>query len=484
MTRRPPAGRAAPLPRLYVSAAHRSSGKTTISLGLAAALRARGLAVQAFKKGPDYIDPMWLAAASGRDCFNLDPQLMPMAGVRDFFARRAAGADVAIVEGNHGLHDGMALDGSDSNAALAVALGAPVVLVLDARGMTRGIAPLLLGLRDFDPRVRVGGVILNRVGGARHEARLREVIEHYTAIPVLGALGESADAGMTERHLGLVPVNEDGEARERIARICAVVGAAVDLDRVLDLAASAPAMARPRATGALGTIARAARSGVDPVRIGVAMDRAFGFYYADDLEELRRAGARLLAFDTLRDRALPCVDALLIGGGFPESCAAELEANTTMRRAIAGAVRAGIPVHAECGGLMYLSRSLTVRGRRFEMVGAIEGDVHMHRRPVGKGYVELESTGDAPWAAPGAAAGRVRAHEFHYSSLEGLPADTRFAWKMVRGHGVDGAHDGIIVNNLLASYSHLRSLAGSSWAPDFVRFCAGRIAASGGEGTC
>jgi cobyrinic acid a,c-diamide synthase len=461
------------VPRLLVSAAHKSSGKTTVALGLCAALRARGLTVAPFKKGPDYIDPMWLARASARPCYNLDPYLMPGADLAARFAARSAPADVAVVEGNKGLYDGLALDGSNSNAAVAAALGLPVVLVIDGRGMTRGIAPLILGYQAFDPAVRIAGVILNRLGGARHESKLRAVIEHYTDVPVLGALHEDESIAMVERHLGLMPDNEADDADALVARIGSRIAARVDLDAVL-------AIAREAGAPAAGAGAAAALAAPPPgrhaggVRIGIAMDRAFGFYYADDLEALRAAGAVLLPFDTLRDRRPPEADALFFGGGFPETCAEALAANRTMRAAVRAAIEADLPVYAECGGLMYLARAIEVDGRRHEMVGAIAADVHMHPRPVGRGYVALEPTGAAPFAPQSVGAATIRAHEFHYSSLVGLPADTRYAYRVLRGHGIDGRNDGIVHRNLLASYSHLRGGAGSDWARRFAEFAAQR----------
>ncbi|MBW8317591.1 MAG: cobyrinate a,c-diamide synthase [Hydrogenophaga sp.] len=264
--------------RLLISAAHKSSGKTTVSLGLCAALAARGLAVQPFKKGPDFIDPMWLGRASARACHNLDPYLMTPEQIGAVFARQAAGADISIVEGNKGLYDGLALDGSNSNAALAQLLDLPVLLVIDARGMTRGIAPLILGYQAFDRRIRIGGVILNRLGGSRHEAKLRAVIEHYTDVPVLGAIAEDTDLAVAERHLGLMPSNEHADAARQISLIGERIAAQVDLDRVRALAASAPALnltPMPMAPVA---------SPAQPVRIALAQDRAVGVYFPDDLQ--------------------------------------------------------------------------------------------------------------------------------------------------------------------------------------------------------
>jgi cobyrinic acid a,c-diamide synthase len=497
--------------RLLISAAHKSSGKTTLSIGLCAALSARGLAVQPFKKGPDYIDPMWLARAAHRACYNLDPFLMGMDEIERLFRRHALGADLCLVEGNKGLYDGLALDGSNSNAALAAALGLPVVLVVDARGMTRGIAPLLLGYQAFDRDIRIAGVILNNLGGSRHEAKLRAVIEHYTDMTVVGAVHADERLAIVERHLGLMPSNEAGAADAQIARIGEAVAAQVDLERVIDIARAASAWpVRPHAAVAGGagagevvavvpprraerrgrarpaTVAPLARSRPPRLRIGVAMDRAFGFYYADDLAALRHAGAQIVPFDTLADPCLPAVDALFIGGGFPEMLAPQLEANATLRADIRAAIEDGLAVYAECGGLMYLARTLQVAGRRHAMVGALPGDVVMHARPVGRGYVELAETADMPWPAPACPERSVRAHEFHYSSLENVDAEVRFAYRVCRGYGIDGRNDGLVHRNVLASYAHLRSVGACVWAERFVAFAlqAKRQRAPGAQPLC
>ena len=462
--------------RLLVSAAHKSSGKTTLAIGLAAALRARGLVVQPYKKGPDYIDPLWLSLAAGRPCFNLDPHLQtPEALARTFDAARP-GADLALVEGNKGLHDGLALDGSNSNAALAKQLGLPVLLVLDARGMTRGIAPLILGYQAFDPAVHIGGVILNRVGGARHEAKLRAVIERYTAVPVLGAVAEDPALGLAERHLGLPACAEVGDAAGRVQALGRAVAAQVDLAAVQELAAGAGPWVAPVAPAAP---ARPALPAGARLRIGIARDRAFGFYYPDDLAALQAGGVELVFIDTVHDQRLPRLDGLFIGGGFPETAMADLEANAALRAALRQAIEAGLPTYAECGGLMYLSRSISWQGRRAGMVGVIPGDAVMQPRPVGRGYVQLQATEHLPWPPDGAADGIVRGHEFHHSSLENLPPGLRFAWRMQRGHGIDGRQDGLVLHNLVASYSHLRTAAGAGWVPRFlahVRACRQRQA--------
>ncbi|MHB8471919.1 MAG: cobyrinate a,c-diamide synthase [Gammaproteobacteria bacterium] len=475
---------------LFISAAHKSSGKTTITLGLCAALTQRGQRVQPFKKGPDYIDPLWLTQAAGRSCGNLDFYTMTTAEISAVFARRMRGADIGIIEGNKGLYDGLDLDGSNSNAALAKLLQAPVVLVIDARGMTRGIAPLILGYQHFDPAVRIAGVILNQLGGSRHESKLRAVIEHYTDVTVLGAVHRDPQLEIVERHLGLMPSNETPEAAQRIGRIAAAVASQVDLDALQAIAASAPTPAVPAALApshepaaegrtALPSPAHGRRWPEGPdegegtrIRLGIARDAAFGFYYPDDLDALRAGGAELVPIDTLRDTRLPTIDGLFIGGGFPETQMQLLSANATLRGEIRAAIEAGLPVYAECGGLMYLARSLRWGERQYPMVGVIPGDVVMHERPQGRGYIRLRETGAGLWPAEPAAPTPLEfnAHEFHYSSLENLPADTRYAYQVLRGNGVDGQHDGIVYKNLLACYGHLRDAANHHWTARFLQF--------------
>ncbi len=448
--------------RMLISAAHKSSGKTLVSIGVCAALRALGHVVQPFKKGPDYIDPMWLSQAAGRPCRNLDLYLMDNDDVVATFARHAA--EVSLVEGNKGLYDGLSLDGSNSNAAVAKLLDLPVFLVIDARGMTRGIAPLILGYQAFDKDIRIAGVILNKLGGSRHEAKLRQVIEHYTDVPVVGAIQYDEHLGIVERHLGLMPSNESIAAAAKIKQIGDAISGQVDLDRLLALSRKPPP-----APAEIAEIRPLLPVGKKP-RIGIARDRAFGFYYADDLDALEAAGATLVPFDTLADAHLPEVDALYIGGGFPEACAVELEANTTLRGEIRQAIEKGMPAYAECGGLMYLARGIACAGRTYEMVGAIPGDVVMHDKPVGRGYVHLRESEEHPWPRPAAPARQIKAHEFHYSSLENLPADSRFAYQVERGWGITGKSDGLMVNKLLASYTHLRTIGSCYWATRFVAF--------------
>lgn len=445
---------------LYLSAAHKSSGKTSVAIGLLAAYSERGMAIAPFKKGPDYIDPMWLTRAAGRACYNLDYNTQRDDEILALFARHANGAGFALIEGNKGLYDGLDPMGSDCNAALAKLLRTPVILVLDTEGVTRGLVPLVLGYQAFDRDVRIEGIILNRVASARHEDKLRASLEHYTDIPLLGAIGRHEALTVTERHLGLTTPCELGAADSKIACLKMAVTEGVDLDAVLEIAESARGPGKTRLRGAPG--ARA------DIRLGVARDAAFSFYYRDDLEALERAGAELVFFDTLGSERLPRVDGLFLGGGFPETQMGALEANAGLRGEIRKAAQSGLPIYAECGGLMYLCRTISWRSKCREMVGALPYDVVMHSRPQGRGLVQLEETGNAPWRS--SAQARFRAHEFHYAALENGPADAVYAYRILRGRGIDGSHDGLVVGNLLASFCHLRDTGQNHWASRFVAF--------------
>ena len=456
------------LPRIFISAAHKSSGKTTISVGLARALSARGTAVRMFKKGPDYIDPLWHRLASGRASYNLDFNTQEPDEIAALFANRAAGADIAIVEANKGLHDGVALDGSDSNAALAKLVRAPVVLVIDTEGITRGVAPLLLGYQAFDEDVRIAGVILNRVAGPRHEAKLRAAIEHYTDMEVLGAVRRSADLVLKERHLGLTTPGDVAARESWLSAIGEMVAEQVDLERLGEIARDAPELevqSEAQAPPAGATLGRG-------LRVAVARDAAFCFLYEDDLDRFRALGAEIVFFSPLSDACLPeNIDALFLPGGFPETHMTELEANAAMRRAVAAAIRSGLPTYAECGGLMYLSERIRWGEEAAEMCGIVPGEAVMNERPQGRGIVHLAASGAAPWTPAGGTGKAIRAHEFHYAALENCPCDTlSFAWEVKRGFGINGRYDGVVMHNLVAGFAHLRHTRQSPWVDAFLAF--------------
>ena len=426
----------------------------------------RGLAVQPFKKGPDYIDPLWLTRAAGQDCYNLDFFTMSHGEILSTFISGDTGADISLIEGNKGLYDGLAVDGADSNAALAKMLTAPVVLVIDTGGMTRGIAPLINGYLDFDAKVDIRGVVLNKVGGTRHEGKLRAALEHYTDIEVLGAIGRDEALEIPERHLGLVPANEDASADAVIARLADAVSGGIDINRLIEIADAA---ATPVTESE--SITTAGKAPPD-VHIAIAIDSAFGFYYRDDLDAFAEAGAELVPFDTLKDSQLPDVDGLFIGGGFPETHLSALAANQDLLVNIREALASGMPAYAECGGLMYLAQSIRWHDEKLDMVGAVPGDIVVENRPQGRGYVVLEETGKRAWAPAtiGDSKCLISAHEFHYARLENLPGNLDYAFRVKRGNGIDGKHDGLITGNLLAGFAHHRNTADNPWVSQFVDF--------------
>ncbi len=462
--------------RIFISAALKSSGKTTVSIGLCAALKQRGKIVQSFKKGPDYIDPYWLAQATGRDCFNLDFYTMQREEILTLMHSKTSDADINLIEGNKGLFDGLDLDGSNSNAALAILTQTPVILVLNARGMTRGIAPLILGYQAFDKQVNIKGIILNRLGGSRHEGKLRNVIEHYTDVEVVGAIHNDRRFDIDERHLGLVPGHEDPFCTQKIELLAAAVNDQVNLDAVLRIAASAPAL-----TPAKVSASPALRQKKD-IKLGLIRCAAFGFYYPDDLQALQDAGAKLIEIDPCIQTKLPAIDGLFIGGGFPETHMKELEANKSLRAEIKTAIDNGLPAYAECGGLMYLAKSIQWNDEKRQMVGCVDTDIIMEETPQGRGYVQLQETEHSLWPDPSPnphpetlldsdkSSKIINAHEFHYSRFNNIPNDVQFAFDVKRGTGINGKADGYIYNNLLANYTHQRNTWGNPWAQRFIAF--------------
>ena len=460
------------IPRIYISAAHKSSGKTTLSIGLCAALKKQGFKVQPFKKGPDYIDPLWLTRASERACYNLDFNTMTDNEISDYLTRYGQGADISIIEGNKGLYDGVALDGLDSNAAMAKLTQSPVVLVIDTRGITRGVAPLLQGYQAFDDGVNIAGVIYNLSSGGRHEQKLRAVTEEYTDIPVLGVVKSNDLLQIDERHLGLMPSNESKDVVQKIDDIASIVADSVDLEALMEIARSSPKLEAP--------VHQILKTPViNKLRVGICEDPAFGFYYESDKQAFRDLGVELVTINTLTDDKLPDdLDGLFIGGGFPETQMQALADNTSMRYHIKKAIEAGLPTYAECGGLMYLSQSLHWNGQSAPMVGIIPADAKMNAKPQGRGYVVLKETPDQLWqdnTVNEPPLKTIKAHEFHYSHLESMDIDMltkkgKFAYKVQRGVGITGEYDGWVYKNLLATYAHMRDTEGFHWVQRFVDF--------------
>lgn len=453
------------IPRLLLAAPMSGSGKTTLMAGLVAAFAAQGLRVAPFKVGPDYIDPSYHTLAAGRTCHNLDAWMLPPDLIPTLLARRTSDADLALIEGVMGLFDGYAgEDDTGSSAHIARLTGTPVLLVLDVRAQARTAAALVQGLRDFDPHTRVAGVILNRVGSAKHAQMVTAAIEHHVGLPVVGALHRSDTLHLPERHLGLVPTAEPGRWQAWLEQARTLVTEQVDLDRVLELARSAPPVPVPPS---LRTTYPAPTTAAHAPVIAVAQDAAFSFHYADNLDLLREAGAHLVPFSPLTDTALPPgTQALYLCGGFPELYAAELAGNATMREQIRQAAAAGMPIYAECGGLMYLTETLLdEEGSAFPMVGVLPGCSRMTPR-LTLGYRTIQAQG-ANWLLQSGET--LRGHEFHYSTWERdaphiPPAYTILPDQWRSEPRTDGAH----LANVLASYVHLHFLARPELAARFV----------------
>ncbi|MFZ4524774.1 MAG: cobyrinate a,c-diamide synthase [Chlorobium sp.] len=448
------------LPRLIISAPHKSAGKTTISLGIVASLAARGVSIRSFKKGPDYIDPLWHRLASGNECYNLDPWLMGKEACLESFQRNSERENhsIALVEGNHGLHDGFSLDGSDSTAGLAQMLQAPVLLVVDSRKTNRGIAAQVMGMQAMPPKVDIKGVILNQVSSLRQGDKQKQAIEHYCQVPVLGAIPYDKELVIPERHLGLTTVAETADAvqfvrgaAERVAHYC-------DMDAIHSLFYQAPFMPMQRIESCETSMAGRAR-------IGVFMDAAFCFYYPDNLIALRNNGAELLFINALQENSMPDVDALYLGGGFPESFFDVLSANRGLLKEVQERVEAGMPLYAECGGLIYLCRNATYGGKTYPLAGILPFDIGFEHHPAGHGYVDLKSTTDSPWFRRGI---RIRAHEFHYARPISPTTGCSCQFDVIRGNGITGKSDGVLYRNLFASFAHLHVAAHPGWAETFV----------------
>lgn len=445
------------VPRLVIAAPASGSGKTTVATGLMALLAARGLAVSPHKVGPDYIDAGYHTLATGRPGRNLDAYLCGTELIGPLFAHGAAGCDLAVVEGVMGLYDGAAGQGElASTAQVAKLLRAPVVLVVDASSQSRSVAALVHGFASWDPEVRIGGVILNKVGSDRHEELLREALEE-SGVPVLGVLRRAAEIETPSRHLGLVPVAERREDAVSVVRgLAERVRAGCDVEGLLRLARGAPSLeVEAWDAGDAGPAVAPER----PV-VAVAGGSAFTFSYAEHAELLRAAGADVVVFDPLRDEELPFgTRGLVIGGGFPEVYAAELGANEPLREAVAELARSGAPVAAECAGLLYLARSLDGA----PMCGVLDADARMSRR-LTLGYREAVAVGDSVLAAAGT---RLRGHEFHRTVLE-PGAGAAPAWGLVRP---ERRVEGFVQRGVHASYLHTHWAAAPGMARRFVERC-------------
>jgi cobyrinic acid a,c-diamide synthase len=433
------------------------AGKTTLSLGLIAAWKKLGRSVAPFKKGPDFIDSAWLSLAAQRPCRNLDTFLLGPRKVQQSFGRNAESGGISVIEGNRGLYDGVDARGTHSTAELARLLQAPVVVILDCAKVTRTLAAMVLGCQRMDTRVDLRGVILNRVARSRQERIIRETIEETCELPVLGAVPRMDDLPFPERHLGLTPPQEHLWVLRALERAAEVAERYLDLEQLWRIAEDAlPFRCEPGEEG------RRPRALPDRAVIGVLRDSAFQFYYPENLQALTDRGARLAEVSAVGDRQLPEIDALYIGGGFPETHAEQLAQNISFRNSLRGAVEKGLPVYAECGGLMYLGDSLVMDSRRYPMAGVLPVSFSMEKRPQGHGYTILEVDKENPFYPVGRV---LKGHEFHYSRLLLLrEGGVHFAFRVKRGTGILENQDGLCYKNVLATYSHLHALGCEEWA--------------------
>ena len=447
---------------IVVAALRGGSGKTLISIGIIAAFKEHGNRVAPFKKGPDYIDAGWLALAAGRPCYNLDTFLITKETTLKTYHYYTLNTDIAIIEGNRGLYDGIDPEGKTSTAELAKLLNIPVILCVDCTKSTRTMAAAILGCLNFDPQTMIKGVILNRVAGKRHEKNLRNSIEHYCGIPVLGAMPKLGRQYFPERHMGLVPTPEHDWAKESIKNAAKIIKKYIDLKALSDIAHQTT----PTASPAPFENKIPKNLNFRP-KIGVFRDAAFQFYYPENIESLERAGAEIIFVSPLAEKPLPEIDALYIGGGFPESHAEKLAQHVEFRNELYSRAEDGLPIYAECGGLMYLGKELVLGDSSYPMTGILPIVFGFSKKPQGHGYTIASVKKKNPFFKIGTT---LRGHEFHYSKvLKWDGDDTDLVFRMEKGTGFLNKMDGVCYKNILASYTHIHALGTPVWAETMVK---------------
>jgi cobyrinic acid a,c-diamide synthase len=466
-------------PRLTLSGLGGDTGKTAVSVGLCRVLHKKGHTVIPFKKGPDYIDMGWLSRGANHPCYNVDLFLMSKDEILSSFSLNTKNADIALIEGNRGLYDGMDLEGSVSTAEIAKLLLAPVILVVDCTKVTRTVAALVLGCQTFDSEVAIKGVILNRLAGLRHESITQKSIEKYCNLPVVGTIPKLKNIAFPGRHLGLVPPQEHPLAEEAIEKAAEVMAKYSDTEQLWQIAKRASPIEvssrfenppSPPFDPSVSPLAKGGiRRGVGGlINIGIIRDSAFQFYYPENLDALKRAGARLIEFSALTGNLPHSLDALYIGGGFPETHASALSANEKLRHVIREAAEEGLPIYAECGGLMYLSEELIWDGKTYPMVGILPAVIGVSKKPQGHGYTIIEVEARNPYFKTGQI---LKGHEFHYSYALDMTAKdgVSFVFKMKKGEGIIKGMDGFCYKNVLATYTHLHALGTKAWVNGIMK---------------
>ena len=463
-------------PRVLISALRGGAGKTIVSIGITAAWKESGKHIIPFKKGPDYIDAGWLSLAAGRPCYNLDTFLIKKPQIFQSFLSHSTKDGISVIEGNRGLYDGIDIHGSTSTAELAKLLKTPVVLCIDCTKSTRTMAAAVLGCLKFDPDVAIKGVILNRVAGSRHENVLRKNIEQYCNIPVLGAIPKLDWEKFPERHLGLVPTPEHGCAMDAVHDASQIAARYLDLEALTEISIKAGPFSAPEINqGKIPFkehIQHSRRNGISAsIRpfplIGIIKDSAFQFYYPENIEALHAAGAETMMISPFTTDTIPPVDALYIGGGFPETHAQALASNVTFRRQLKDLAEKGMPIYAECGGLMYLGEELVLDEGTFPMAGVLPVVFGFSKKPQGHGYTVVSVEHENPYYTIGS---EIRGHEFHYSKvLKWRGTDKDLAFGMRRGAGFINKRDGVCYKNVLATYTHIHALGTPVWSEAMVR---------------
>ena len=450
------------VPGIIIAGLRGGSGKTVLSLGITAAWKEKGFKVSPFKKGPDYIDAGWLSRAAGRPCYNLDTFLCSPATVKQSYIEHSNNCDVCLVEGNRGLYDGIDTDGSTSTAELAKLLNLPVLIVLDCTKATRTMAALLLGCMKFDPDIRIIGVILNRVAGKRHEQKVRVNIEKFCQIPVFGAIPKLEAEDFPERHMGLIPSEEHAFSDKAIQAAGRVAKTHIDLDGLYDI------LIRQESSGPIKIpeIQKNQDAGPGKVTIGIVMDSAFQFYYPDNIDALRKLGAKIVFISPLKGTSIPDVDAIYMGGGFPETHAPELARNQGFRDSLKRISEKGLPIYAECGGLIFLGQSIRLEDQVYPMSGIFPIQFGLCKTPQGHGYTKVEVVHENPFFKVGET---LKGHEFRYSSILNIDyTDDEMAFRMERGKGIIDKKDGFFKQNTFGTYTHLHALGTPSWAPSLI----------------
>jgi len=452
------------LPRITIAGPYSGAGKTSVSVGLMGALKRRGLKVQAFKIGPDYIDPSHHSIMLNRPSRNLDAWMVHPNGILEIFQRATQDVDIAVIEGVMGLFDGF--DESNENgstAHIAKLLKSPVILVINVHGMAKSVAPIALGYEKYDRNVRLSGFILNEVSSKKHIDWCKKAINSVTKLPVIGALPRNKDIEMQERHLGLIPQRERAHPKPFLNLLTNFIEENVDVDRIIDIARSAEDL--PKSSNKVYPKHPYKKN----LAVGVALDESFNFYYQDNLDILRAYGADIRFFDTIKDKEVPSdVSGLYIGGGFPEMLPERLGANTSMLKSIKKVAEDEMPIYAECGGLMYLTDSITdFENRSYKMVGLLNSRTVM-TRGLTLNYTLADVIVDNPLSKVN---DLLKGHEFHYSKILEIPKDARFAYRMRIGMGIDGKHDAWLEHKALASYMHMHFAYQPKLVKNFLSAC-------------